>query len=1726
MKTFSFAIATLILGAVSAVPLSAQLSVTVEDVNDPSTVGDTVTLEADAIGDRVGKRLRLQFDPGTDASISLKAIQILGSNEFSYEIEATSLPISISGDFVYEVLVFYTPRTAGPASGVLQVTTEIDGSELASRDTVFTINLVGKVPAYSLSYTLPGGSARNLPVGSGVDFGHRPTGAAAEATLVVLNSGSRYGTVNSVSVTGESAFRLVSPPRFPLRLEPAQSVSIQVAFNPASTRTYRGELRFSWDGTSRSVSLTGIGGDLLSYSLTRFLNGAAAGPPASVKSGTQIVFGAGATSVHVIGRNARQSAQLIESARATGPFSATTTPALPASLAPQEELVVALEPAPSARVGDIGSLVIGDAIFPLLLDLPELPAVQFSMSGGTVRGNQELPLGLSLARPYPVDITGVLDLAFESAEFHSESGVVWATGGRQASFTIPAGQTAAVFSAGANAIEFQTGRTAGEIAITARFVAAALGIAVAPAQAPEVRFSVEIPALPAVTFSQAGGTVGGNEAVPLGLSIASAYPDDIRGTLDLVFESAEFQGDSGVVWSTGTRQASFTIPAGQTAAVFGGGATEIEFQTGKTAGEVTITARFVAEPTGIDVTPDDAPEVRFSVEIPALPAVTFSQAGGTVGGNEAVPLGLSIASAYPDDVRGTLDLVFESAEFQGDSGVVWSTGTRQASFTIPAGQTAAVFGGGATEIEFQTGRTAGEITITARFVAEPTGIDVTPDDAPEVRFSVEIPALPAVTFSQAGGTVGGNEAVPLGLSIASAYPDDIRGTLDLVFESAEFQGDSGVVWSTGTRQASFTIPAGQTAAVFGGGATEIEFQTGKTAGEVTITARFVAEPTGIDVTPDDAPEVRFSVEIPALPAVTFSQAGGTVGGNEAVPLGLSIASAYPDDIRGTLDLVFESAEFQGDSGVVWSTGTRQASFTIPAGQTAAVFGGGATEIEFQTGRTAGEITITARFVAEPTGIDVTPDDAPEVRFSVEIPALPEVTFSQAGGTVGGNEAVPMGLSIASAYPDDIRGTLDLVFESAEFQGDSGVVWSTGTRQASFTIPAGQTAAVFGGGATEIEFQTGKTAGDIVVTARFFAELTGKDITPDDAPEVRFSVEIPALPEVTFSQAGGTIGGNEAVPLGLSIASAYPDDIRGTLDLVFESAEFQGDSGVVWSTGTRQASFTIPAGQTAAVFGGGATEIEFQTGRTAGEITITARFVAEPTGIDVTPDDAPEVRFSVEIPALPEVTFSQAGGTVRGNQAVPLGLSIASAYPDDIRGTLDLVFESAEFQGDSGVVWSTGTRQASFTIPAGQTAAVFGGGATEIEFQTGRTAGDIVVTARFFAEPTSVEITPDDAPEVRFNVEIVELPEVIFSQMGGTVGANQEVSLGLSLASAYPDDLEGTLELAFAGTDFRGDSGAVWSTGSRQASFTIAAGETAAVFTGGAGEIEFQSGRAAGEIVITARFKALPLSIDVTPDEVPEVQFSVEIPALPEVIFSQSGGTVNSADQVTLSVSLSDPYPGDVVGFLELRFETRVIADDPAIRWVTGGRQAAFQIPAGETQAVFLGSTAENTFQTGTVAGEIQMTAQFYSVRDIEAISSIAQAVNTATDITPDTVPGLRFSVMEAAPVLQRVVLGSTSSGRFTMQVTGHATTRSVDSMAFTLAGRPGSLLTTPDLQAEVSQSFATYYAGNQSNAFGSQFTATVEFFMDEGVFEDLASMSVTATNGMGTSNSVSVQLGN
>ena len=454
----------------------------------------------------------------------------------------------------------------------------------------------------------------------------------------------------------------------------------------------------------------------------------------------------------------------------------------------------------------------------------------------------------------------------------------------------------------------------------------------------------------------------------------------------------------------------------------------------------------------------------------------------------------------------------------------------------------------------------------------------------------------------------------------------------------------------------------------------------------------------------------------------------------------------------------------------------------------------------------------------------------------------------------------------------------------------------------------------------------------------------------------------------------------------------------------------------------------------------------------------------------------------------------------------------------------MAFEGKDAGSGTGP-WAGGGQQVRFRIAAGETGAMFADGFPTTQFRVPTAEGKVTVTARFATEEGGADITPDAAPELLFAVEIEELPEVLFSREGGSVGAGQQVELGLSLAGPYPEAVAGTLQLAFEGKDAGSGTGP-WAGGGQPVRFRIAAGETGAMFADGFPTTRFRVPTAEGKVTVTARFATEEGGADITPDAAPELLFAVEIEELPEVLFSQAGGSVGAAEQVEVGVSLAATYPTDVVGVLTLVFETRAFANDPAIQWSTGGRQATFQIPVGSTDAIFFGEFSANAFQTGTVAGEIVLTARFFSVPDgIENAPNEAQAqAGAGAEITPDSVPGLRFNVMEAAPVLSGAALGSTGQGRFGLQVTGYSTARAVNSISFAFTGTAGSDLRTRALEADVSQNFSTYYAGNQSASYGSQFTATVEFTLDEGVFEDLSSVSVTAANGSGQSNSVSLSL--
>ena len=101
--------------------------------------------------------------------------------------------------------------------------------------------------------------------------------------------------------------------------------------------------------------------------------------------------------------------------------------------------------------------------FRLAVGLPPLPSVSIDGLADPANAADQPSFTISLPTAYPVQLTGQIVMTFspDAAVAMDDPSIQFATGGRTASFTIPAGSTTAVFSI--NSMALQTGTVAGTI---------------------------------------------------------------------------------------------------------------------------------------------------------------------------------------------------------------------------------------------------------------------------------------------------------------------------------------------------------------------------------------------------------------------------------------------------------------------------------------------------------------------------------------------------------------------------------------------------------------------------------------------------------------------------------------------------------------------------------------------------------------------------------------------------------------------------------------------------------------------------------------------------------------------------------------------------------------------------------------------------------------------------------------------------------------------------------------------------------------------------------------------------------------------------------------------------------------------------------------------------------------------------------------------------------------
>jgi hypothetical protein len=134
---------------------------------------------------------------------------------------------------------------------------------------------------------------------------------------------------------------------------------------------------------------------------------------------------------------------------------------------------------------------------------------------------------------------------------------------------------------------------------------------------------------------------------------------------------------------------------------------------------------------------------------------------------------------------------------------------------------------------------------------------------------------------------------------------------------------------------------------------------------------------------------RMSISLPAVPAVTMGGLPDVVGPAKQPRIYLYLDAPFPVAISGQLILTFAPDSGAADASVQFSTGGRTANFSIPAGQTDAVFSD--ENIAIQTGTVAGQIVVSARL--QSAGVDLTQSPAPVRTAQVER-AAPEIASAR------------------------------------------------------------------------------------------------------------------------------------------------------------------------------------------------------------------------------------------------------------------------------------------------------------------------------------------------------------------------------------------------------------------------------------------------------------------------------------------------------------------------------------------------------------------------------------------------------------------------------------------------------------------------------------------------------------------------------------------------------------
>lgn len=391
----------------------------------------------------------------------VKAISLSAGPEF----QLAGLPLaqtSVDAGKDLRFTVAFTPKQLQPTAGTLAV-------DLASGRATFNVQGSGSGPQFAYESVADTTFSALLP-NQLINVPDAVVGNTSSIVVRVRNTGNADAKIPTISILG-AGFTLSDVPFLPATLTVGSAATMTVTFTPTQPGRATGRLRIGDD--MFDVAANGLG-PTLAYSY------AVGSVTTTVQGNGSVIFtpvSVGATStMQFIVNNTGTAPTSIGSISVAGTgkvFTLAGLPALPTTVQPGSTLGFTVTFAPTVQGASTATLQLDTVSFTLSGNgnpPAALPDYKIEGASGSVEPQTQLGVGLTLSDTYPLPLKGTLTLGFNSEAFVVDPAVQFATGGRTATFIIPANSKSAQFNGTTQTqVRLQTGTVAGMVTLTPSF---------------------------------------------------------------------------------------------------------------------------------------------------------------------------------------------------------------------------------------------------------------------------------------------------------------------------------------------------------------------------------------------------------------------------------------------------------------------------------------------------------------------------------------------------------------------------------------------------------------------------------------------------------------------------------------------------------------------------------------------------------------------------------------------------------------------------------------------------------------------------------------------------------------------------------------------------------------------------------------------------------------------------------------------------------------------------------------------------------------------------------------------------------------------------------------------------------------------------------------------------------------------------------------------------------